>query len=140
MFGGQRDSGDLTNELWAYNFFVDRWQAIATSGDVPSPRSGARMAWDAQDKLLLLFGGSDGSGPTGDLYTLALDGNGVNGKFTRVARPGPSPPARTDFGLAISGDSVWLFGGTGSRGQLDDVWILLSDGGAWRNVLAQSSS
>jgi hypothetical protein len=139
MFGGTRDFGGLSNEVFAYDFLVNRWQAVAVSGDVPTARSGARMEWDAQDKLLLVFGGSDAGGAQNDLYTLQLDGNGMTGKFSRVVRPGTAPPARTDFGMAVSGDTLWIFGGAGKCGQLDDVWILLLDGGAWRNVLMQSS-
>jgi hypothetical protein len=139
LFGGARDVGGLSNEVFAYDFLVNRWQAVATTGDVPTPRSGARMQWDAQDKLLLVFGGSDASGVQNDLYTLSLDGNGLNGKFARVSRPGAAPPARTDFGMTVSGDSLWIFGGSGKCGQLDDVWILLLDGGGWSNVLPQSS-
>jgi hypothetical protein len=139
MFGGTTGVGAASNQVVAYNFLVNRWQAVATSGDVPTARSGARMEWDAQDKLLLVFGGSDASGAQNDLYTLQLDGNGMNGKFTRVNRPGTPPPARSDFGMVVSGDSLWIFGGSGKCGQLDDVWLLLLDGGAWNNVLPQST-
>jgi hypothetical protein len=139
MFGGTRDFGGLSNEVFAFDFLVDNWQGIAVSGDVPTARSGARMEWDAQDKLLLVFGGSDASGAKNDLYTLALDGNGRNGQFRRVTRPGTAPPARSDFGMIVSGNSLWIFGGSGKCGQLDDVWILLLDGGGWNNVLLQSA-
>lgn len=138
MFGGNVDFDGMTNELWAFDFLLNSWHIIASTGDVPTARAGARMQWDAQDKILLVFGGSDANGAQNDLYSVQLDGNGVNAIWTRVSRAGTQPPARSDFDMVISGDLLWLFGGSGACGQLDDVWTLPLDGGSWSDVMAQS--
>jgi hypothetical protein len=139
VFGGNDFSGHPQAELARFDLVADTWSTIAQSGDVPSARTGAVLAYDANDKLLLLFGGSDAAGAKNDLYSLQLDGNGVNGKWTRISRPGTQPPARSGHAMTVDGDQLWLFGGSGACGFLDDLWTLPLDGGSWTNVEPQSA-
>jgi hypothetical protein len=57
LFGGARDGASFSAELWAYNLVSDAWLKLATAGDLPSARAGARLAWDATRRRLMLFGG-----------------------------------------------------------------------------------
>jgi hypothetical protein len=75
--GAQAQTGDL------------RWPRANPTGDVPSSRIDAPIAYDAVGRQLLMFGGQDTSGDRNDLWPYSVDGQ----QWTQV-RPGglaPSP-------------------------------------------------
>jgi hypothetical protein len=60
MFGGAIN-GQPTNELWQYDARANTWVQFTASGDVPSPRRFANMAYDSTHDVVLLWGGATGS-------------------------------------------------------------------------------
>jgi len=60
MFGGAIN-GQPTNELWQYDARANTWAQVAASGEGPSPRRFASMAYDSTHDVVLLWGGVTGS-------------------------------------------------------------------------------
>lgn len=119
IFGGQSNGAPFLGDLWAFNGAA--WEEIELS-DGPRPRNLYAMAYDAGSTRVLLFGGATADGPTND--TWFLDAN--SDSWSEVSPGGESPPARSGH------DAVWLpearglyvFGGRGDSGELDDLWRL----------------
>ncbi len=84
----------------------------------PTPRSDAMLAWSANDGSVLLFGGSDDSGPLGDTWLW----NGQDWTPRTVAGPGPRFFATA---AAEPGGGVLLLGGlTAPTGNaLQEAWL-----------------
>ena len=74
--GAQAQTGDL------------RWSRTNPTGDVPSSRIDAPIAYDAVGRQLLMFGGQDTSGDRNDLWPYSVDGQ----QWTQV-RPGGLTPS-----------------------------------------------
>jgi len=99
---------------------------------LPSPRTGASMAYDAATSLVVLFGGTDGAGHYfSDTWTW-------NGKTWKQLSPTQSPPAR--YGAAMTyipaTQKIMLFGG-GAAGALGDTWAW--DGINWTQLTPAKS-
>jgi hypothetical protein len=94
------------------------------SGDGPSPRSGAALAWHPELRAVVLFGGS--GGPLGD--TWSWDGS----TWTRLR----IPPAPGRFNTAMAWDAssrrLVRYGGWDGERRRSDTWELREEG--WREV------
>jgi hypothetical protein len=130
LFGGcdaKREFGDT----WEWNGTAWRL-AAAESADGPSPRTGARMAFDSGRERVVLFGGSAREA-CGDTWTWEGDA------WKRVDFPAgaKTPPARSHH--AMAGDTargkVILFGGFDGSINLDDTWEL--DASGWHELAAR---
>jgi hypothetical protein len=110
VFGGQTDSGSLSNDTWVWN--GSTWARFPGSRiQAPPARQLAAMAFDPILHQLILFGGETATDqPLGD--TWAWNGASWYQITAAVLQP---PPAR--FGAAMAfdaGGQLVLFGGTGS--------------------------
>lgn len=137
LFGGRSSSdadGAALSDMWAWD--GTNWTEItpATSFDRPTARAGAGMAFDPVRKAIVLFGGTDESGPQNDTWLL----DGDQWTLLQAANADDAPAPRVGFALAysISTSQLVMFGG--SKGDcpkdcsdLDDTWILPADGDEW---------
>lgn len=150
LFGGDGVQGDL-NDLWQYTPGSGEWTWIsgattaAASGTYGAPGSaapnnvpGAResaVSWIDHSGNLWLFGGEgyDSVGTRGALNDLweyeasAQEWIWVSGANTAwmsgMTPPTGAPAARSGAVSWIdSSGSLWLFGGTGTDGLLNDLW------------------
>jgi hypothetical protein len=90
------------------------------------PPATARLGWDASRKLLVAVGG-DG------VRLGEFDGNATTATFVRLPTTG-DPPPRDGAAVTITGDTLWMFGGSDGTCLWDDVWQLDLNSGAWRVV------
>jgi cysteine-rich repeat protein len=126
MFGGLDEnevrSGD-TLELDG----VSKTFVVHTPQVAPTARYGASMSYDGKRNVVVLFGGSDPSGPVADTWTW-------NGEQWRAMTPGTSPPARLHAGMTYDSrrKRVLMFGGRGANGPLDELWSW--DGTTWTQL------
>jgi cysteine-rich repeat protein len=100
--------------------------------DAPSARVGTALAFDAEHKVAVLFGGLDNHARN-DLWS--WDGR----RWHRLA-PAASPPGRYRHGLAYDGRRhvLVVFGGTDEQDMhLGDTWEW--DGTTWTHVLLAAS-
>jgi hypothetical protein len=127
LFGGgtidvQAGANHGLGDTWEWD--GAQWTQLADTG--PSARLDARMAYDADDANLILFGGVGDDPAPAD--TWAWDGQ----RWREATNMGPS--ARTGHAMAASDSAVILFGGVSlpGPGRLKDTWAWTQ--GAWRQV------
>lgn len=109
------------------------WRQVKPSL-APSPRNGLAMAYDADRRVTLLFGGHSGSSYLGD--TWAYDGT----TWTEL-QPGTSPSPRSNLQAIYDSHRkrVVMFGGGSTEGRKNETWEF--DGSTWRRMSpAQSPS
>jgi N-acetylneuraminic acid mutarotase len=135
IFGGATSFSDYLNDVWALDLDSNKWRQVAAPGP-PSKRFGAKMDRDATGGKLYLFGGHDPTslGPLNDTWSLALDAGAQNATFTRVLAGDSdvtvdgvdhaSPERREKHALVALPGKLWVYGGGGDCGPLDDIWTL----------------
>ena len=102
------------NDLWCYDSTVGQWAPLATSGDVPSPRTGACAA--VIGSRAFVFGGLALSHECPWLSELhCLDLNTLVWTDLRAA-PGRSPSPRDKAACVTLGNRMVVFGGFGPSG------------------------
>ena len=118
IFGGltydHKDLGDLC----CYSLRENRWRLVETEGDTPCARYGARMVF--HNGCLYLFGGTTtGGGRRGDFFRLDLK----TSRWQQLRESsGNAPTPRYAHSLANVGGLVYLFGGGGAGGYLNDLY------------------
>ena len=126
MFGGLDASDTRTGDTLELDGTTKTF-LVRTPQIAPTPRYAASAAYDAKRNVVVLFGGSDPSGPVADTWTW-------DGDRWRSITPATSPPARIH--AAMTYDSrrkrVLLFGGRGAQGPLADLWAW--DGATWTEL------
>ena len=113
LFGGCGSTCPL-GDTWNYTSSpVPGWNECRScvGSNAPSPRWGSSMAYDSNDRYVLLFGGCGSTCPLGDTWKYG------NGTWTELS-PATSPPARFAAPITYdgSGGYIFLVGGVGTRG------------------------
>ncbi len=124
-------------DTWVWELSSSRWRQIGSGG--PSARYGHAMATDETTNELLLFGGRDSNGVSGETWRLNLAATGTTATWQKLSPPS-SPLPR--FGHSMTWDPVRrrivLTGGEGasSSQSFGDTWEWDSSGQRWvlRNV------
>jgi hypothetical protein len=102
-----------------------RWQTLVPTGDSPTPRQGARLAYAplGGNPGMYLFGGLDQT-THDELWRLTLTGSGSSRKATwnLLHKTGAWPAARYEAGMAFTGGELLLFGGFDGSHILQDTW------------------
>ncbi len=119
---------EFGDETWLYVPQCETFVPMDTSG--PSPRGRFMVAHDASRDRMLLFGGRYRDGNSGS-YTLyndlwALD---LANRTWEELVPNTGPSSRVNGAMAVSGDTLVLFGGNTSTSGAsyspeDDLWTL----------------
>jgi cysteine-rich repeat protein len=126
IFGGLDENDERTGETLELDGTTKTFR-VRSPTIAPTPRYGAAMAYDAKRSNLVMFGGSDPSGPVADTWTW-------DGDQWRVMQPATSPSPR--LYASITYDSrrkrVLLFGGRGASGVLADLWAW--NGATWTEL------
>ncbi|MDE1820925.1 MAG: hypothetical protein KGJ23_11265 [Euryarchaeota archaeon] len=131
-FGGTPygSTGPFSGTTW--EFASGAWTQL-TPTISPGERSGAAMAYDPADGVVLLFGGTNDWGVLGDTWEFK------GGQWSEASSTS-SPPARHWASMAFDAADgyVLLFGGQSSNGYLfDDTWTF--KGGAWSELTPPSA-
>jgi hypothetical protein len=130
LFGGETSPGNAVQDTWVFDG-ID-WAQIDDTG--PTPRTQHAMAYDAERRRLVLFGGlqrgGGQSGVVGD--TWEWDGTA----WTRMATTGPPPRCEHVMAYDRGRKKTVMFGGRVITGDLlkptDDTWEW--NGTAWTQV------
>ncbi len=128
LFGGQGDTGgedwEALGDMWTWD--GANWEQKSPV-HLPPPRSGANMAYDKANHVMLLFGGGVGGGLLND--TWVWDGN----DWTEQ-QPLDRPPVRADFGMAYDENKqvVIIYGGQGAPYNAVDTWEWI--GNDWEQI------
>lgn len=124
--------GNANNETWEYD--GKNWQHIADS--FPTPLEYTSMAFDENNRVTVLFGGTPlpSGGDMGDTWTW-------DGRFwTKVSQTGPSPRHSTGMAYDPIRKKVVLHGGISAGGLVlyDDTWEW--DGVKWVEITGNRPS
>ena len=115
--GGQ--SFKFYNDIWKFN--NAQWSQVTTTGD---ERSGIRLAYDSKRNRIFSYGGFNGSSSLSDLRI--LDGN----EWKLLSNAPEMKTAESGFVYDINRDKLIAFGGSASRGQVNNTtWEW--DGSTW---------
>lgn len=137
MFGGAYASGGQSydlDETWTWD--GQTWEQLQPATSPPARRL-AKMAYDAANDRIVLFGGYMLSDPLGADDTWVWDGT----DWTEVT-PAVSPPRRTSTAMAYDDRSrrVVLFGGgDNTMGYLGDTWEWDTAAGTWTEIQPATS-
>ena len=107
--------------VWAFHVATSSWSSVVTGGTSPGPRMNAVWTFDPVQGVVVLFGGTNGTGALNDTFLFAPS----SGQWTPAYSP-TSPPARArsaaDF-LSVPGNETLLMtGGTTGNSTLSDAW------------------
>ncbi|GIL55654.1 hypothetical protein Vafri_11205 [Volvox africanus] len=157
LFGGEFTSPNQERfhhykDLWRLDLTTWEWDCLPTKGG-PSARSGHRMGLQPLRNRVLLFGGFYDTGREVKYYNDLWELNLETMKWTSLGA-GPAgnagagafwPSPRSGCGLAVVGDTLWLFGGYSKAKDdededlehgkaMDDVWACNLTTCTWERV------
>src|SRR2546426_10967778 len=135
------DLVSLRMVTWSYDASTNTWQNKAPSTK-PTPRTNHAVAYHPGLGRLVLFGGFNPFPPPGNSLGDTWEYNFVGNSWTQTLPTGSGPSARFSHGLGYRGtdSSIFLFGGSGGGGFLDDTWHYFDNSGTrtWMNVFTQT--
>lgn len=120
-FGGEfTPRVPVDNKLYVFDLNDQTWSVVEATGDVPPPRVGVTMAATEGNQTIYVFGGRDATHKElNELYsfdtrtcTWSLISSGDNG----------GPPHRSYHSMTADDRCVYVFGGCGDAGRLNDLW------------------
>lgn len=123
--------GWSSEDLWAFHFRTQRWQAISTGRFVPDATGIPAVGFDARRRRLIWFGGwpAGQKFPTDDLYVIDCGpGRRWEWRYIEHRHPWPLPRNGATLVLDTRRDRGVLFGGDAGPGTsftpLNDLWTL----------------
>lgn len=144
VFGGKDGSGELLNDSRELNLGTTNWSKIPVTGDKPPARWQHTAVWIPGEFPggMLIFGGQgENEEYLDDLWFLQEPDFGAgesNWKWEKLYPIGDLPSARSGHAAALGqgweGQQMFIFGGSGKSGDLNDVYVL-SEGGEVEKIL-----
>lgn len=125
LFGGHNLNGQFLPGTWAYDFDSDAWmETMPVAG--PSPRAWQAMAYDAESRRIVLFGGDQGPGLSlADTWTY----DWVSNSWVEMSPTGgPSRRAHAAAAYDSRADRFVLFGGDSGA---NETWVYDLNTNAW---------
>ena len=118
------------NDVHALDLSTGAWSLVATSGSVPHPASNVACA--SNGPTLAVFGGYAGS------YSSKVHlFDATTHTWTLATPAGTAPKPRQGATLTRFASGFVLFGGSDDAMPFNDVHILASDGGSWKDPTAR---
>ncbi|KAL8150938.1 hypothetical protein V2J09_020746 [Rumex salicifolius] len=117
----------VDNKLYVFNLEDQTWSVTDGTGDVPPPRVGVTM--EAVKDVIYVFGGRDVEHKElNELYSFDTRTN----EWTLLYNGNqPGPVHRSYHSIASDDRYVYVFGGCGDAGRLNDLWAYDSVDRAW---------
>ncbi|MBN2102536.1 T9SS type A sorting domain-containing protein [bacterium] len=114
LVGGKNSAGDYFNDT--YTFKNGSWNQIEPESDKPEPRYGHSIV-QLSDGRFVLFGGENDEGDLlNDLVTFT-----DNNYIPEIPANNP-PPARRNHASFTHEDYLYIVGGVGATGVMNDLW------------------
>lgn len=124
VFGGEFSPRvPVDNYLHVFDLQTFTWSVADATGDIPPPRVGVTMA--AVDTTIYVFGGRDSShNELDEFYSFDTCTN----KWTILS---PGPAHRSYHSMTADDHRVYVFGGCGVDGRLNDLWAFDVNANSW---------
>ena len=110
-------------DLWTFNPSSSTW-IDRTAEAAPSARSNPALVYDAGRERVLLLGGLTDQGYAADFWSLSLPGNRSDEASIWTALELAEPSPRASHDAVITGQWLYVLGGNGDAGALNDLWAL----------------
>lgn len=138
VFGGELVARTpLPAELFCYDTTQTSWQQLKMLGEDLGPRLGHSTT--AIGRNLYTFGGRTGvhfaDSILGDMLKINVD----TLECSEVRTSGTAPEPRSYHAAASSGSNLYIFGGCGAEGRLNDLHRLDTTNNTWYALPSQSS-
>jgi hypothetical protein len=140
VFGGCGSSGCPNSETWVFDPSTGAsgtWTQLSPAN--PPPGRYYSAATTVSNKMYI-FGGCGASGcPANDTWVFDPSA-GANGSWTQLY-PSTSPPARYFNSAVTISNKMYIFGGVGSSGEMNDTWAFdpsTSADGTWTQLTPQN--
>jgi N-acetylneuraminic acid mutarotase len=133
LFGGYNGSTQY-NDTWAYDPAANSWTDLKPTGNLPAGRDSQAMAYDSDDKVMVLFGGWSTTEQFDD--TWAYDP--ANNSWTVLKPTGVAPTARALHQMVYDPaiKKIVLFGGGTSSATFNDTWLFDFAARSWTPATA----
>ncbi|KAL5729391.1 hypothetical protein ACHQM5_002357 [Ranunculus cassubicifolius] len=124
VFGGEFSPRvPVDNHLHVFDLQTLTWSIADASGDVPPPRVGVTMS--AIGTTIYVFGGRDSAhNELNEFYSFDTSTN----KWTSLS---PGPAHRSYHSMTADDDIIYVFGGCGVDGRLNDLWAFDIKDNSW---------
>ncbi|XP_052178105.1 LOW QUALITY PROTEIN: nitrile-specifier protein 5 [Diospyros lotus] len=135
-FGGEfTPRVPVDNNLYVFDLTDLTWSVAEASGDVPPPRVGVTMT--AVGDTIYVFGGRDADhNELNEFYSFDTSTN----KWVLLSSGESGPVHRSYHSAAADGRRVYIFGGCGVAGRLNDLWAYDVVDKTWIKFPAQGES
>jgi hypothetical protein len=135
VFGGY--DGSIDNDAWALSLAPGpAWSELSPAGVAPPARVAHSAIYDPVNDRMVVFGGFDGANDLGDVWGLALAGNGA---WSELSPSGTAPAARADHEAIydpLQHRMLVFAGQDATESNRNDVWALgLVGDPSWSEVL-----
>lgn len=131
-FGGEfTPRVPVDSTMYAFDLKEQSWSALDAAGEVPPPRVGVTMA--AVGGTVFVFGGRDRDHKElNELYSFDTD----TSTWTLLSSGDSGPPHRSYHSMVADGEGsrVYVFGGCGNAGRLNDLWAYDVAAGRWEEL------
>nr|GLL23070.1 nitrile-specifier protein 5 [Ipomoea trifida] len=117
-FGGEfTPRVPVDNKLYVFDLNDQTWSVAEATGDVPPPRVGVTMA--SIGETIYVFGGRDAEHQElNELYSFDTSTN----KWALLSSGDNGPPNRSYHSMTSDDQHIYVFGGCGVTGRLNDLW------------------
>lgn len=117
-FGGElKPRVPVDSELYVFDLNDLSWSVVSATGDIPPPRVGVTMA--SIGETIYVFGGRDSEHKElNELYSFDTCAN----KWTLLSSGDTGPAHRSYHSITADDRRVYVFGGCGNAGRLNDLW------------------
>lgn len=137
IFGGDNCFSTFFNDVWVLSNAnglggTPAWTQLAPTGTAPSPREYSSAVYDFTNNRMIVFAGSDTTGPLNEVWVLSnANGSGGTPGWTQLSPTG-GPPAARDSATAVydgTNNRMTIFGGNSSTVDFGDAWVLSNANG-----------
>ncbi|GLT94208.1 hypothetical protein SLE2022_119620 [Rubroshorea leprosula] len=127
VFGGEFSlRAPVDNNLHVFDLETLTWSVANVTGDIPPSRVGVTMT--SIEEVVYVFGGRDSAhSELNELYSFDMRTN----KWTLLSSGNVSPPHRSYHSTTADDRRVYIFGGCGVAGRLNDLWAYDVIDGKW---------
>ncbi|KAJ3209678.1 hypothetical protein HDU67_006008 [Dinochytrium kinnereticum] len=140
IFGGQTPTGNISSDLWRYDYDAITWNLVNATGSFQPPgvqNHGAVYRRSAQE-LVISGGSARDNMVNGDVFKYSLATN----QWTSVTTTGGGPGKRLRHSVALIGDrNMYVWGGQDDRFNLqNDFWYLDLETNQWTKIQTSGAS